>query len=933
MLVSLESLLTGENAAYIDGLYQSWLSDPKSVGADWAQLFAEQETPQGSTARPSFALPSIFSPGGSAASAGAVDPEAAALQAKVAQLINAYRVEGHSVANIDPLGRLGRDEHPELSLRYYGLSESDLDKMVNTQPLFGIAEQATLREVIERCKRAYCGSFGVEYRNIPKVEQKLWVAKRLETLHDAPILDAAGELRVLRKLSEAEAFETMLHTKFPGTKRFSLEGGETLVPLLDNLVEYASELGVAEVIVGMAHRGRLNTLVNIFGKPPAMVVNEFRGKGSKGEFSGSGDVKYHLGYSTDRKTSTGSIHLNMAFNPSHLEIVNPVVSGRVRAKQDRHRYENPGGDADKLCMGLMLHGDAAFAGQGVVAETLNLSGLQGYSTGGTVHVIINNQIGFTTSPKDARSTPYATDVARMLGVPIFHVNGEDPEAVAAVTRVAVEWRQRYRQDVVIDMLCFRKYGHNEGDEPSFTQPLLYAAIKAHSTARQVYARTLVERGRITQEQADQIYNDAKERMNDASVDGAQDSYIGNTSSKMGKLWQEYRQPEAAEPNTGYDLDALQALLTRANTLPESLNAHRKVKRLMNDRLSVVKGERAMNWDVGEQAAFATLAAQGIRIRLSGQDSGRGTFSHRHANITDTKTGQAYFPLDNVQDGQARFEVLDSLLSEAAVLGFEYGYSLDYPDALVLWEAQFGDFANGAQVVVDQFIVATEQKWNRCAGVVMLLPHGFEHQGPEHSSARIERYMLLAAEDNITLANCTTPANFFHLLRRQGLRKSRKPLVVFTPKKGLRHPLATSTLEELAEGSFQPVIGEPTKLGKVERLILCSGKVYFDLLEERQARGLDNIALVRVEELYPYPEALLQAQFDAYPDAQVCWVQEEPRNMGVWPVYCDWLREQLPMDRQPRYIGRPPAASPAPGYKKASEAAQALFTDEALDVSK
>ena len=638
------------------------------------------------------------------------------------------------------------------------------------------------------------------------MEQKLWVAQRLETLHDAPILDVAGELRVLRKLSEAESFETMLHTKFPGTKRFSLEGGETLVPLLDNLVEYASELGVAELIMGMAHRGRLNTLVNIFGKPPAMVVNEFRGAGSQPEFSGSGDVKYHLGYSTNRKTATGSIHLNMAFNPSHLEIVNPVVSGRVRAKQDRHRYENPGGDADKLCMGLMLHGDAAFAGQGVVAETLNLSGLEGYSTGGTVHVIINNQIGFTTSPKDARSTPYATDVARMLGVPIFHVNGEDPEAVAAVTRIAVEWRQRYRQDVVIDMLCFRKYGHNEGDEPSFTQPLLYEAIKAHSTARQVYARTLVKRGRITQEQADQIHNDAKKRMNDTSVDGAQDSYIGNVTSKMGKLWQGYRQPDAVEPNTGFELEPLRALLTRANTLPDSLNAHRKIRRLMKDRLSVVRGEREMNWDVGEQAAFATLAAQGIRIRLSGQDSGRGTFSHRHANITDTETGKAYFPLDNIQDGQARFEVLDSLLSEAAVLGFEFGYSLDYPDALVLWEAQFGDFANGAQVVVDQFIAAAEQKWNRCTGVVMLLPHGFEHQGPEHSSARIERYMLLAAEDNITLANCTTPANFFHLLRRQALRKSRKPLVVFTPKKGLRHPLATSTLEELSVGSFQPVIG-------------------------------------------------------------------------------------------------------------------------------
>ncbi|MED5371630.1 MAG: 2-oxoglutarate dehydrogenase E1 component [Myxococcota bacterium] len=931
--MSLESLLTGENAPYIDALYQSWLQDPGSVDPEWATLFEAEERPAGPSARPNFASPSIFSGGlASPGAGGAVDHAAADLQAKVAQLINSYRVRGHVVADIDPLGRLNREEHPELSLRYYGLTEADLDKTVATAPLYGIAPHATVREIVDHCRQAYCSSFGVEYMNIPHLEQKLWLAQRLETLRHDQILDAEGQERVLTKLSEAEAFENMLHTKFPGTKRFSLEGGETLIPLMDNLVEYAAELGMREVIVGMAHRGRLNTLVNIFGKPPAMVVQEFQGKDDKGGFEGSGDVKYHLGYSTDRTLSGGkSIHLNMAFNPSHLEIVNPVVVGRVRAKQDRHRYDN-GDDpqAVKLCMGLLLHGDAAFAGQGVVAETLNLSDLSGYRTGGTVHVVVNNQIGFTTSPKDARSTPYATDVARMLGVPIFHVNGEDPEAVAAVTKIAVEWRQRYHRDVVIDMLCFRKYGHNEGDEPSFTQPLEYKDIKAHATARQAYARKLVATGKMTQARADEIHNLAKERMNDESTEGAQDSYTGNVNSKMGQLWKEYKQPDAPEPDTGYPLEQLRELLVKANTLPDDFNAHRKVQRLLSERMKVIDGERPMNWDIGEQAAYATLCAEGIRVRLSGQDSGRGTFSHRHANITDVKTGESYFPLDHVKAGQARFQVMDSLLSEAAVLGFEFGYSLDYPDALVLWEAQFGDFANGAQVVVDQFIAATEQKWNRCTGVVMLLPHGFEHQGPEHSSARIERYMLLVAEDNMTLANCTTPANFFHLLRRQALRKIRKPLVVFTPKQGLRHPLAVSSLEELSSGAFQPLIPEQDKLAsKVRRLILCSGKVYFDLLEARREKGIDDIAIVRVEELYPFPDALLQAEYARYPDAEVCWVQEEPRNMGAWPVYCDWLREQLPTDRQPRYIGRPPAASPAPGYKKISQAAELRFLTEAL----
>jgi 2-oxoglutarate dehydrogenase E1 component len=928
--VSLESLLTGENAAYIDALYQSWLQDPASVDAQWAALFQEYDRPTAPTRTPEFTRPSIF--GGTTEAAAGPAP---LKQAGVAQLINAWRVRGHMAADIDPLGRLEREAHPELALAYWGLSESDLETEFDTRPLYGVGPRATLGVILERLRKTYGGSFGVEYMNIQSLEQKLWVAERLEARADVAPLDHEGEIRVLSRLSDAEAFERTLHTRFPGTKRFSLEGGETLIPLLDNLVEGAAELGVREIVIGMAHRGRLNTLVNILGKPAAILIQEFAGQTGHGEFEGSGDVKYHLGYSSDHLCDNGAtVHLNLAFNPSHLEAVNPVVEGRVRAKQDRQRY-NVGDDpiqAVKLCLPLLIHGDAAFAGQGMVAETLNLSDLSGYRTGGSVHVIVNNQIGFTTSPKDARSTPYATDVARMLAIPIFHVNGEDPAAVARVTRLAIEWRQTFHRDVIIDMYCFRKHGHNEGDEPSFTQPLEYEAIRSHPTAREVYATHLVGKGTLSHGDVEAIRMASEARMTSPAEGPAQDSYIGNVASEMGQLWAKYGNPNPPEPDTGFEIGALRDLLRKANTVPEGFNAHRKVQRLLKQRIDALDGKRPLNWDLGEQAAFATLCVQGLRVRLSGQDSGRGTFSHRHAVWTDTKTGREYFPLDALEPGQARFQVMDSLLSEAAVLGFEYGYTLDYPDALVLWEAQFGDFANGAQVIIDQFISATEQKWNRFSGVVMLLPHGYEGQGPEHSSARIERYMLLVAEQNMTLANCTTPANFFHLLRRQALLEARRPLIVFTPKQGLRHALATSTLDELATGRFQPVLGEQDALvpdADVRRLVLCSGKVYFDLLQARRDRKQQDVALVRVEQLYPYPQALLQAQFDRYPNADVVWCQEEPRNMGPWPVYCDWLREQLPLSRQPRYAGRAPAASPAPGYATLHAKLQAQLVEEAL----
>jgi 2-oxoglutarate dehydrogenase E1 component len=935
--VSLDSLLCGDNAALLDELYQSWLDDPASVDADWAALFEDQVLEPGARTRvPEYRPPSIFEGGrGPAASAVRTDPSAAARQASVAQMINAYRVRGHLIADIDPLKRRDRTKHPELTLAYWGLSEDDLDAPVLSDPLYGEPRVSTLRSILARLEKAYCSSFGVEYMNIDQLDQKLWLAKRLETLQDqGALLTHDEQIRVLEKLADAENFERLIHTKFPGTKRFSLEGGETLIPLLDTLVEDASEAGVLEIILGMAHRGRLNTLVNVMGKPAAMILDEFAHV--EQDFDGSGDVKYHLGYGANRVTRRGhKVHLNLAFNPSHLEAVDPVVEGRVRAKQDRsvvHDGTDPA-EVGRLCMPLLIHGDAAFAGQGLVAEVLQMSDLEAFDTGGTLHVIVNNQIGFTTGPKEARSTPYASGIARMLGVPIFHVNGEDPEAVLAVARIAVEWRQRFGRDVVIDMLCFRKYGHNEGDEPSFTQPKLYELIRKHPSPREAYARFLVSKGSLSQEEVDTIVNDSRARLIDSNVQDGHDAYVGDPNNPMGQLWRRYTRFDEPEPDTGFPMDRLVPLLEKAHTLPEDFGAHRKIKRLMQQRLAIVRGKQPVDWAVAEAAAYATICVEGLRVRLSGQDCGRGTFSHRHAALTeaDVEHCRDYLPLAHLSPDQAPFEVWDSLLSEAGVLGFEFGYSMDYPDALVLWEAQFGDFANGAQVIIDQFITATEQKWNRFSGLVMLLPHGYEGQGPEHSSARIERYLMLAAEDNICLANCTTPANFFHLLRRQALRSYRRPLIVFTPKSLLRHPECVSTMEDLATGSFQPVFGETDEVEDVRRVVLCQGKLYYELRQARRDRAQRDVALIRVDELYPFPAERIAEEVARYPGAEVVWCQEEPRNMGVWPVYCDWLRELLPADAQPRYVGRKPTASPATGFTSVALREQAELIEQALSL--
>ncbi len=932
------SLLTGENAAYVDQLWSRWNTDPASVDTSWAELFASWEQvpsngglPPGQT--PRFARQSIFrAKGGAAGDSGVIrgsDPQGARRQAMVATIINAYRVRGHTEAGIDPLGRREHEPHPELTIGYYGLTEADLDVPVSGSPAFGIPETTTLRHILQRMRTAYCGAFGVEFMNIGDPEKKKWLQRRLETLQDRQILDDIGQRRMLRMISDAENFEQLLHARFPGTKRFSIEGGESLVPMLDVLIDECGARGIREIVLGMAHRGRLNVLANILEKPVADIVSEFEGTAAT-SFEGSGDVKYHLGYSSTYETPHGStVDLALAFNPSHLEAVDPVVAGRVRARQDRE-----GSESYRHIMPLMLHGDAAFAGQGLVAEVLNQSGLKGYRTGGTIHVIVNNQIGFTTSPADARSTMYCTDVARMLAVPIFHVNGEDPWAVAAVARLAAEWRQTYHEDVIIDLYCFRKHGHNEGDEPSFTQPLLYDAIRSHAPPRVNYARRLTEDGSLSQEQADGIFNDSKARLQellDARAQESRDAYVGNPDSKMGRLWGPYVGAASIHDDleTGVAMERLVDLLEVANTIPDGFEAHRKIKRLMRQRMEIVRGERPVDWAVAEQAAYATIATEGLRVRLSGQDSGRGTFSHRHAVLTDIATGGEYVPLQHLAEDQAPFEVYDSLLSEAGVLGFEYGYTLDCPDSLVLWEAQFGDFANGAQVIIDNFIMSTEQKWARNSGVVMLLPHGYEGQGPEHSSARLERYLQLCAEDNVVVANCTTPASFFHLLRRQALLKVRKPLVVMSPKSLLRHPRCVSKLEDLTKGSFKRVIDcRKVQPEEVERVVFCSGKVFYDLLAAREEREQYKVALVRLEQLYPFPEGEVQACFARYPEsAEIVWCQEEPRNMGAWPMMDEWFFEAL--GRVPRYIGRDRAASPATGSPKKHRAEHDAVIEEAL----
>lgn len=831
------------------------------------------------------------------------------LQGRVSALINAFRVRGHLFAQLDPLGLVPRPPD-ELMLERYGLDQVDPDTVFSTGDMAG-PPVLPLREIVNRLRETYCRTIGVEFTFIEEREQRTWLQERMESTCNRLDLSEDEQLRLLTKLTDAEIFETFLHTNYVGAKRFSLEGAESFITMLDQLIEQSAELGVDEIVIGMAHRGRLNVLANIMDKKLHEIFADFEDQRPEANI-GRGDVKYHLGYSTDRITETGrKVHLTLTFNPSHLEWVNPVVEGRVRAKQDRRR------DRDRIkVLPLLVHGDAAFAGQGIVAETLNLSQLPGYTTGGTIHVVINNQVGFTTLPTDARSTRYCTDITRMLRCPVFHVNGEDPEAVVQVVRLATEFRQRYRKDVVIDLYCYRKHGHNEGDEPRFTQPVMYRAIDAKKTVREMYVDHLVGLGKITAERAEEIKDRRRVELEAALQETRNGDFVAPVDAMQG-LWTRYfggRDEEVPDAETAVPLARLEELLRRAHHVPEGFGINKKVKRLFEQRVAHGLEGKPFDWGTAEILAYASLVAEGTRVRLTGQDSRRGTFSHRHAVIYDVDTGETWTPLQHVAEGQASFEVYDSPLSEAGVLGFDFGFSLDSPDVLTIWEAQFGDFVNGAQVIIDQFIASSEDKWDRLSGLVMLLPHGFEGQGPEHSSARLERFLTQCAEDNMQVCNLTTPAQFFHCLRRQIIRPWRKPLIVMAPKSLLRHPEARSTLGELAEGRFQRIIpDEVAEPAEVRRVLLCSGKIYYDLAQARKARNATDVAIVRLEQLYPLRPADIREALAPYPaGTDLVWVQEEPWNMGAWFFVNSRLPAMLEQRMPLRCVSREESASPATG---------------------
>jgi len=850
------------------------------------------------------------------------------LQARLSALINAYRVRGHLFADLDPLGINRKLPSDDFVLKRYGLEHVDSDTIFATGDFAGPANEP-LGRLIDRLKDTYSRTIGVEYTFLEKREARNWLRDRMELSGNHIDLSREQRIRILTKLTDAEIFEQFLHTKYTGAKRFSLEGGESVIPMLDILTERASELGVEEMVIGMAHRGRLNVMVNIMEMNVRQIFAGFEDDNPEA-YVGRGDVKYHLGYSLDRKTASGNdIHMTLAFNPSHLEFVNPVVEGRVRAKQDRKD------DLDRVTvLPLLIHGDAAFVGQGVVAETLNLSRLKAFETGGTIHVVVNNQIGFTTNPEDSRSTAYCTDITRMLRCPVFHVNGEDPEAVAQAVTLATEYRQRFHGDVVLDLYCYRKYGHNEGDEPRFTQPEMYAAIDEKQTVREVYVEHLIKVGKLTREQAEEIKVRSQQDLENALEDARKNRTYNLIPASMQGLWTDYKggsDLDVPDADTRFDRAELDKALESLVSYPDWFTPHPRIKRFVLDKQrKVLETGEGVDWGTAENLAFATLLLEGTRCRLTGQDVRRGTFSHRHAVIFDRDTGRRYTRLGHLSPDQAHLEIYDSPLSEVGVLGFEWGYSLDSPDALVCWEAQFGDFVNVAQVIVDQFISSSEDKWHRLSGLVMLLPHGFEGQGPEHSSARLERFLLLCAESNMQVVNLTTPAQLFHCLRRQAIRPWRKPLIVMSPKSLLRHRRAISTMDELATGTFQRIIPDDPAIDpkKVTRVLLCAGKVYYDILERREQEGREDVAILRVEQLYPLRASEIQERLAPYPrDVDLVWVQEEPWNMGAWYFMRARLPEVLGDDTPLRCIARPESASPATGSGASHKLEQQMLLDE------
>jgi 2-oxoglutarate dehydrogenase E1 component len=924
--------LAGHNLAFVEGLFEQYLEEPTSVSVEWQHYFStwagDTSLKDGVDARAPrensvFRPTSINSGGESGAQQSAV------LQERLDQLVRAYRVRGHMVAQLDPL-EFPRSGHPELEPSFYGFSEEDLELEFSAQNLSG-PPVLSLGKIIERLRTTYCRRLGLQFMHIDNLRIKRWIQTRVESTLNRIELTRDQQLRVLTKLTDGEVFEQFIHKKFLGAKRFSLEGGETLIPLLDTALEEASKAGIGEAVIGMAHRGRLNLLANIMGKTPGQIFREFQDADGTLKL-GRGDVKYHAGFSSDYETSSGKmIHLSLCFNPSHLEFVGPVAVGRVRAKQDRI---NDTGRAKVLP--ILIHGDAAFAGQGVVAEMLNFSELPGYGVGGTLHIIVNNQIGFTTSPEYSRSSPYPSDVAKLLQVPIIHVNGEDPEAVTQAIKLAMDFRREFHKDVVIDLWCYRLHGHNEGDDPAFTQPVLYSAIRRRKTVRESYLENLQKLGSISAEdgrevavQRRSVLDEALKAVQSERVQHKEEKYLGIWSGYTGGLM-----TDIPDVSTGIPKTRLKKLLLSQTHVPDDFEPHPKILRLFSVREDMAKEKRALDWGAGEALAFASLLVEGVNIRLSGQDSGRGTFSHRHSVLRDYQDGRTHVPLQKIRPDQGTYEVVDSPLSEAGVLGFEFGYSLDTPDSLVIWEAQFGDFANGAQVIIDQFIASSEDKWSRLSGLALLLPHGFEGQGPEHSSARLERFLGLCAEDNMQVYNLTTPAQLFHCLRQHMLRTVRKPMVIMSPKSLLRHPKAVSSLSDFSNGSFQRFILDPQapEPKGVERVLLCSGKLYYELDAARQESKNTRVAIHRLEQLYPLRDEELAAVIELYPKGtEVVWAQEEPKNMGAWPFLRLRFGESLCDGQYPlNVVTRPASASPATGSSASHKLEQSMLIDEALN---
>tara|TARA_R110001592_G_scaffold199723_1_gene448358 strand:+ start:741 stop:3578 length:2838 start_codon:yes stop_codon:yes gene_type:complete len=931
------SQLAGGNVAYIEELYEAYLKDPGEVPEEWRNYFDQLpradesvtvDTPH-KPIREQFLLISKNQHRNRPVSQGSVSTEHERKQVQVLQLINAYRGRGHQHAALDPLGLMERQSVPDLDLHFHGLSKADLDTRFQSGSLFIGQDEATLKEIVDALEATYCGTVGSEFMHIVNTAEQRWFQQRLESARSHPKYSKEVKLHLLERLTAAEGLEKYLGSRYPGVKRFGLEGGESLIPLMDELIQRFGSYGAKEIVIGMAHRGRLNTLINTLGKKTSDLFNEFEGKS---EYQSHGDVKYHQGFSSNVMTSGGEVHLALAFNPSHLEIVSPVVEGSVRARQDRR-----GDTVGELVVPISMHGDAAFAGQGVVMETFQLSQTRAYKTGGTIHIVINNQVGFTTSKReDVRSTEYCTDVAKVIEAPILHVNGDDPEAVLFAAQIAADYRREFKKDVVIDLVCYRRRGHNEADEPFGTQPIMYAQIKKQKTTRELYAAKLIADAVISAEGV----KDLEEEYRKALDEGRHvvKSLVKEPNKELFVDWTPYLGHEwTADADTTFDLQALQELSNKLLEVPEGFAVQRQVGKILEDRGRMGAGASPINWGYAETMAYATLLQEGYPVRITGQDVGRGTFSHRHAVLHNQKDASCYIPLCHVSENQPAFDLYDSLLSEEAVLAFEYGYSTTTPGGLVVWEAQFGDFANGAQVVFDQFISSGEHKWGRLCGLTMLLPHGYEGQGPEHSSARLERYLQLCAEHNVQICVPSTPAQVYHMLRRQVIRPVRKPLVVMSPKSLLRHKLATSTLEELAEGRFQTVINEIDELETqaVRRVLLCSGKVYYDLLERRRAEEINDIAIVRIEQLYPFPHDDLEEVLAPYTNMEeIFWVQEEPKNMGAWynsQHYMQRAINNLKPGMTLNYAGRAASASPAAGYMALHLAQLEQYISEALDL--